>query len=220
METAQSSFQKLLLFKMKLGFQDLYIQNCRHGANNEANRNDCQSNLQDNCAIFNTIPSESSSAYIAILPNAVSLQTKHIYTKYWLKWICQHWFCPGLHAQPPALVCSGDPPGPDSCMFVHCSDRWDLLAGPSKSHLWIPNPENKNQNKTKYLTVKISTAQFLYFNFFPMHRTLWDDRKFFPSCHISHWWTTSTASFVDLSLIHIWRCRRDVLCRSRWSPYH
>ena len=25
---------------------------------------------------------------------------------------------------------------------------------------------------------------------------------------------------VELSLIHIWRCRRDVLCRSRWSPYH
>ena len=33
--------------------------------------------------------------------------------------------------------------------------------------------------------------------------------------------------FVDLSLlaqklslIHIWRCRRSTLCRSRWSPYH
>ena len=25
---------------------------------------------------------------------------------------------------------------------------------------------------------------------------------------------------ILLSLIHIWRCRRDVLCRSRWSPYH
>ena len=25
---------------------------------------------------------------------------------------------------------------------------------------------------------------------------------------------------THLSLIHIWRCRRDVLCRSRWSPYH
>ena len=25
---------------------------------------------------------------------------------------------------------------------------------------------------------------------------------------------------LALSLIHIWRCRRDVLCRSRWSPYH
>ena len=28
-----------------------------------------------------------------------------------------------------------------------------------------------------------------------------------PSCH-------------SLSLIHIWRCRRYSLCRSRWSPYH
>ena len=25
---------------------------------------------------------------------------------------------------------------------------------------------------------------------------------------------------ADLSLIHIWRCRRSTLCRSRWSPYH
>ena len=26
--------------------------------------------------------------------------------------------------------------------------------------------------------------------------------------------------FAFLSLIHIWRCRRSTLCRSRWSPYH
>ena len=26
--------------------------------------------------------------------------------------------------------------------------------------------------------------------------------------------------FKCLSLIHIWRCRRSTLCRSRWSPYH
>ena len=25
---------------------------------------------------------------------------------------------------------------------------------------------------------------------------------------------------IRLSLIHIWRCRRSTLCRSRWSPYH
>ena len=25
---------------------------------------------------------------------------------------------------------------------------------------------------------------------------------------------------AGLSLIHIWRCRRSTLCRSRWSPYH
>ena len=34
-------------------------------------------------------------------------------------------------------------------------------------------------------------------NFSPTNRTLWDDRKFFPSCRVSHWWTISTASFVD-----------------------
>ena len=28
-------------------------------------------------------------------------------------------------------------------------------------------------------------------------------------------WTT-----LVLSLIHIWRCRRVTVCRSRWSPYH
>ena len=32
--------------------------------------------------------------------------------------------------------------------------------------------------------------------------------------------TYCTFTVVTLSLIHIWRCRRDVLCRSRWSPYH
>ena len=25
---------------------------------------------------------------------------------------------------------------------------------------------------------------------------------------------------LQLSLIHIWRCRRSYACRSRWSPYH
>ena len=27
-------------------------------------------------------------------------------------------------------------------------------------------------------------------------------------------------SLLTLSLIHIWRCRRRLRCRSRWSPYH
>ena len=30
----------------------------------------------------------------------------------------------------------------------------------------------------------------------------------------------SLQQVVILSLIHIWRCRRSTLCRSRWSPYH
>ena len=31
---------------------------------------------------------------------------------------------------------------------------------------------------------------------------------------------TGDRSEYDLSLIHIWRCRRIERCRSRWSPYH
>ena len=33
-------------------------------------------------------------------------------------------------------------------------------------------------------------------------------------------WVNSSENVKDLSLIHIWRCRRSTLCRSRWSPYH
>ena len=31
---------------------------------------------------------------------------------------------------------------------------------------------------------------------------------------------TQIFTVQDLSLIHIWRCRRIERCRSRWSPYH
>ena len=33
------------------------------------------------------------------------------------------------------------------------------------------------------------------------------------------WYHQNPLRFI-LSLIHIWRCRRSTLCRSRWSPYH
>ena len=32
--------------------------------------------------------------------------------------------------------------------------------------------------------------------------------------------TLSQHNSYYLSLIHIWRCRRYAVCRSRWSPYH
>ena len=34
------------------------------------------------------------------------------------------------------------------------------------------------------------------------------------------WSTLFTVRPLNLSLIHIWRCRRYAVCRSRWSPYH
>ena len=33
-------------------------------------------------------------------------------------------------------------------------------------------------------------------------------------------WFLYSQVLQNLSLIHIWRCRRSTLCRSRWSPYH
>ena len=33
-------------------------------------------------------------------------------------------------------------------------------------------------------------------------------------------WKVFSILCIYLSLIHIWRCRRSTLCRSRWSPYH
>ena len=37
-------------------------------------------------------------------------------------------------------------------------------------------------------------------------------------CFAAH--TAFCRALMFLSLIHIWRCRRSTLCRSRWSPYH
>ena len=34
------------------------------------------------------------------------------------------------------------------------------------------------------------------------------------------WMQIKIFAVIVLSLIHIWRCRRSTLCRSRWSPYH
>ena len=44
-------------------------------------------------------------------------------------------------------------------------------------------------------------------------------------CRVSNTDIRRCSSFMraflrTLSLIHIWRCRRSTLCRSRWSPYH
>ena len=47
-----------------------------------------------------------------------------------------------------------------------------------------------------------------------------------PLCQISSKLLEPRSRYVSfnimlvLSLIHIWRCRRSTLCRSRWSPYH
>ena len=39
-------------------------------------------------------------------------------------------------------------------------------------------------------------------------------------CNLVYKVRVITCTLMSLSLIHIWRCRRYSLCRSRWSPYH
>ena len=53
----------------------------------------------------------------------------------------------------------------------------------------------------------------------PVRRVTWD-RPGYPS--LNEFWKgwPRLCSLLNLSLIHIWRCRRSTLCRSRWSPYH
>ena len=73
--------------------------------------------------------------------------------------------------------------------------------------LWLFEGWNNwsKDNKLIIPKVKVHTAFFL----FSWHMALrWN------YCKQSHW------SWFYLSLIHIWRCRRQFLCRSRWSPYH
>ena len=40
------------------------------------------------------------------------------------------------------------------------------------------------------------------------------------ACYSKHPAISLEVPAIYLSLIHIWRCRRSTLCRSRWSPYH
>ena len=48
---------------------------------------------------------------------------------------------------------------------------------------------------------------------FVQNYVLWNEAGYFDN-------TADTKPLLHLSLIHIWRCRRSTLCRSRWSPYH
>ena len=49
----------------------------------------------------------------------------------------------------------------------------------------------------------------------------WIIRIWFPISHYSlNVHEAVSCTVYELSLIHIWRCRRSYACRSRWSPYH
>ena len=69
-----------------------------------------------------------------------------------------------------------------------------------------------------YITHTGHSIAFLYFvTLWPWHLDeYYSNLVTSSSSNPRHLWHTVN----KLSLIHIWRCRRSTLCRSRWSPYH
>ena len=71
--------------------------------------------------------------------------------------------------------------------------------------------------------VEPAKLRYIFFRA-PSRHVLWQTRnnhktQLEEECLISKW-KGRKVSVKNLSLIHIWRCRRAAKCRSRWSPYH
>ena len=108
------------------------------------------------------------------------------------------------------------------------------------------HPGRGQQNKTKQkTTTPFTTVMFTWFYVLTSAFSQWGNANTVTDiCLTSTLWTKSTHGHAwavrnlsvklhrlwdfaratererELSLIHIWRCRRGAECRSRWSPYH
>ena len=69
-------------------------------------------------------------------------------------------------------------------------------SGAGESFLWEGINELTLSQDTQYINYTVSSAPY--------------------STYDALWFRMA----LRLSLIHIRRCRRSTLCRSRWSPYH
>ena len=82
--------------------------------------------------------------------------------------------------------------------------NWAFHIGPNNTATTAPSPQSVIDRPT--------TQQY------QASRVLHSLLLFLSHSAIRH--STQAPSLLLLSLIHIWRCRRLVECRSRWSPYH
>ena len=109
--------------------------------------------------------------------------------------------------------------------FLHINFTTDIILTliillkclPILMLLWKVAQQNANKqftSKNKMPTLQIDykykmwTHSYIFFCLRKMSVS-------FTSCLVYLWCVG-----LWLSLIHIWRCRRYSLCRSRWSPYH
>ena len=78
----------------------------------------------------------------------------------------------------------------------------------------------KSINLTMRSKVNLESGTWMYVSRnvkTPINLTL---RSKFKVVSGSWMYATHRLMVIHLSLIHIWRCRRYAVCRSRWSPYH
>ena len=90
--------------------------------------------------------------------------------------------------------------------------EWSNHDPPLKDRLATKRPGFKHEKKWK----SFASCLFMCFAFKREQRNR--EVVFFPDRNDKK--QSNGGRERELSLIHIWRCRRDVLCRSRWSPYH
>ena len=98
--------------------------------------------------------------------------------------------------------------------------RAQFAQDQSKGSVQIGLSQEPIQNFLKCLELPWMVKIFIILNI--MRKIL---KKFFWNTlylNILSWSVGDLCSWkwLWLSLIHIWRCRRSTLCRSRWSPYH
>ena len=105
--------------------------------------------------------------------------------------------------------------GPCICHYVaqeaRCSVRFFLGINGKGFVRWMPSCDLANSVKAVKRT-KLS-SKYCNNNRIAHHKS-------FKICAIVHVYVQLCTCTCNLSLIHIWRCRRSTLCRSRWSPYH
>ena len=77
------------------------------------------------------------------------------------------------------------------------------------NYMIITSPKKKTNIRITACNIE-QKSQIKYLGVFIDEHLKWD-------AHLQH---INNKITKNLSLIHIWRCRRSTLCRSRWSPYH
>ena len=122
----------------------------------------------------------------------------------YLKWMLQY---DALMFQSNALFC------PPEIWWIR--EGWKALLSP---HCFVLVPGNAPE-KTFLLACRLSTWTRIWGNLVSCsHAKLHIDRTLLLLGTLLLMWAKWQEK--RLSLIHIWRCRRRLRCRSRWSPYH